>query len=292
MTIECPYCGLRAAKLKHQGVHHKVDPTFGPFDLLECQRCGSLGTSPLPTLSRLAEFYSSYRDHRPDWYNAALKDNALSSQYQFYARFLMSHLRKGGTWADVGAGHGEVSSIISSQLPKSAGTAIDIGERPKGIPDAVEYIPKDLNKGGWASSIAQKFDLVFAVAVWEHVVNPAQFAAESLSLVAEGGKLILITPDNGSLAAKVLGKRWPYFEPGEHLSIPTRAGAIACLHRAAVKSGLDEKHVSIAARRLSVGYSIRYVLQVLRVKRIAKLVPTNLAAPLPTGILAAIAQRA
>ena len=139
--------------------------------------------------------------------------------------------------------------------------------------------------------MGRQFDLVFSVAVWEHVLAPVDFARECLSLVAPSGSLVLIAPDNGSLAARVLGRRWPYFEPGEHIFIPTRRGARDCLSRAADALGLRGNAVEIVVRPLLVGYSLRYLTKVLRLERLSSLIPPSVAAPLPTGILLARVRR-
>src|SRR6185312_15914968 len=105
---------------------------------------------------------------------------------------------------------------------------------------------------------------------------------ESLSLVAPGGRLVMITPDYGSLARRVLNRSWPYFEPGEHISIPTLVGAEACVDRA--KESLGLHGVEVRAFRLNVGYSLRYLFNVLRLRPLAAITPPGLAVPLPTGV--------
>lgn len=292
MAATCPYCGGEDLVVAFRDVRHKVDRSFGPFDLFACRDCGSLGTCTPPSAERLAAFYADYDALRPDWYAAAARDSALEPQYAFYARTIArraAHER--GRWIDIGAGHGEVATRLRDALPGWTGTAIDIGPRPARLAADVAYHERDLNRSDWTDGFAGRFDLVFSVAVWEHVLDPASFARDCLSLVAPGGRLVLVTPDSGSLAFRVLRRRWPYFEPGEHVSIPTRAGAIAALRRAATSLGYGEDALKLAARPLNVGYSVRYLLEVLRLSALGRLLPPNLAAPLPTGILIAEASR-
>jgi len=287
--MKCFYCGAEKCKPKYKKQCHKVDPTFGPFDLYACDSCGSLSTDPLPTAERLSEFYINYEKFRPDWYNAASGAGALAAQYRFYASRAARPVRSGQTWLDVGAGHGEVSNLLSDLRPGSSGNAIDIGERPVALSDSVTYQSIDLNKDNWLGMIGRQFDHVFSVAVWEHVRTPQQFARESLSLVSSGGTLTMICPDYGSLASQVLGRSWPYFEPGEHISIPTRKGARICLEKAVGNLGVGQFDIKVS--RLNVGYSIRYLFDVLRLKSLAAITPSNLSLPLPTGILIAEATR-
>jgi len=283
----CIYCGSLALKTAYTREFHKVDRTFGPFDLCECTSCGSLLTENPPTPERLGEFYRNYHRFRPDWYTAAALSGALSSQYRFYARLLAKVMKKQTRWLDVGAGHGEVANVLADSCPQ--GLAADIGGRPDSLDATVGYREIDLNSAGWADSLNDEFDHVFSVAVWEHVLAPVEFARNCLSLVAKGGTLTLICPDYGSLARKVTRRRWPYFEPGEHISIPTRSGANACLDRATRDLGLDDHRIMV--RTLNVGYSLRYLANVLRLNAVASLIPPDLAAPLPTGLLIAVVQR-
>lgn len=290
-SVACGYCKSTDVKLRHKGEFHKVDDSFGPFDLFRCGRCGSLGTANPPTLERLAEFYRAYDDLRPQWYYDGALNGALASQYKSYAQYLLGQA-SGGTisWADVGAGHGELSKLLATSLPSSAGRAIDIGDRPAGLPGAIEYSSLDLNGRDWRSKVGQQFDLVFSVAVWEHVLSPGDFARESLSLVAPGGTLVMITPDYGSLASKVLRRNWPYFEPGEHISIPTAQGARLCARSAMEDLRLIDCHVTVSS--VWVGYSLSYLMSVLRLRYLADRIPPRLAVSLPTGILSTIVKRA
>ena len=292
MNLICPFCGQGGGAILHRSEFHKVNVSFGPFDLFRCSSCGSAGTANPPSPERLNAFYERYEEHRPDWYNAAARDSSLDAQYRFYASRISRLLpRADARWADIGAGHGEVASLVHEHHPSSFGLAVDIGERPARLSPAVEHVSIDLNGPSWAQALGKRFDLVFSVAVWEHVLAPEDFARQCLSLVAPGGLLVMVTPDNGSLAARVLGRRWPYFEPGEHLSVPTRRGARDCLARAAAALGFRAGNVEIVVRPLLVGYSLRYLATVLRLKRLASLIPPGLTAPLPTGVLVAQVRR-
>ena len=286
-TTSCAYCGSADNYVRYRNEYHKVEGSFGPFDLFECRDCGSLSTVNIPSDERLAAFYREYDQHRPQWYTNAAASSALAAQYRFYAQYLQRLMpRKAGSkWVDIGAGHGEIANLLVSLRPETFGCAVDIAPAPA-LHGRIDYRSIDINANGWVQALGTKFDFVYSVAVWEHVVSPLAFARESLSLVAPGGVLVMICPDYGSLARRALRRAWPYFEPGEHLSIPTRKGALACVGRAATEVGLTAEQYRAEASSVWVGYSIRYVLEVLRLRWLASAVPPTIAAPLPTGILA------
>lgn len=281
----CPYCRTPNYEVDYEEQLHKVDRSFGPFQLFNCRSCGSLATANPPNLERLANFYQNYDSHRPEWYTSASSAQALDPQYYFYARRIINVMTSDtASWLELGVGHGEVANRVLALKPQSFGSAIDIGERPSSLANGIEYTSVDINDPTWLSGIRKSFDLVYAVAVWEHLLDPFAFAKSCLSLVAPGGLLILITPDASSLAYRVLSRKWPYFQPGEHLSIPSRKGAELILKTAACE--LDA-NVTIEVEPIWVGYSIRYALEVVRLSPVARLFPAQLVCPMPTGVLEA-----
>lgn len=56
-----------------------------------------------------------------------------------------------------------------------------------------------------------QFDIVFLADVIEHVPDPVQLLRDARALVAPGGVLLVVTPDAGSVARLLLGKRWWHF---------------------------------------------------------------------------------
>jgi 2-polyprenyl-3-methyl-5-hydroxy-6-metoxy-1,4-benzoquinol methylase len=54
----------------------------------------------------------------------------------------------------------------------------------------------------------RRFDIVSAIDVIEHVADPVELIRVAASYLAPGGVLAVVTPDIGSLAARMLGPRW------------------------------------------------------------------------------------
>ncbi len=265
----CYFCGGHV-RVRYTDQFHKVDATFGPFDFGECSDCGSGITLNPPPVERLAEFYARYSEWRPDFYKSA--GSELDAQYRSYADRLLS-LMPQGSWLDVGGGYGEVANLLAKKRPN--GMVVDIGPAPEGL--RVPYRSLDLNGLNWN---IPKADFVYSVAVLEHVLNPAQFIAQCAALVRPGGTMVVICPDYGSLARRVLGRKWPYYLPGEHLNVPSRKGARRCLAR----SGLS----GIEVRSIAVGYNLRYAVAAAGMP---VRVP-DVSLPMPTGILCATARAA
>jgi SAM-dependent methyltransferase len=99
----------------------------------------------------------------------------------------------------------------------------------------------------------QRFDVVTAFDVLEHVADPAEFLRELARLVAPGGHLFVSTPDVGSLAARVFGRRWHYYDR-YHLGYFSRR----TLEGAAGEAGFEPIAFTHLGRRKSAGYLLRY----------------------------------
>jgi SAM-dependent methyltransferase len=57
----------------------------------------------------------------------------------------------------------------------------------------------------------RQFDIVCLVDVIEHVADPKALLTDCRQALAPGGVLILVTPDVGSVAARLMRKRWWHF---------------------------------------------------------------------------------
>jgi 2-polyprenyl-3-methyl-5-hydroxy-6-metoxy-1,4-benzoquinol methylase len=55
------------------------------------------------------------------------------------------------------------------------------------------------------------FDVVCFVDVLEHVVNPLRMLRAAASALNPSGVLLVVTPDRGSFAAKLLGRHWWHY---------------------------------------------------------------------------------
>lgn len=285
----CAFCGGADLEQTHDGLYHPFKPDHGPFAFHRCRACGSGLTVDPPSAERLDALYTSFRDGLPALHRDLMAGDPQRDLYLRCARRLLRRAARTGAWVDVGAGGGELSEILGGLAPDSAGAAVDRHERPERLTACanVRWIRADLNDDGFAAraGLEDSADMVISTAVWEHVVRPDAYALELVRMLRPGGVLYLLCPNYGSLARRGLGRRWPYFTPGEHLNMPTARGARACLGRqwAAVHPNAPEP--VIHSGPLALPYSLRYVLRRFGFDRLGKLVPPRLGLPLPAGAL-------
>jgi 2-polyprenyl-3-methyl-5-hydroxy-6-metoxy-1,4-benzoquinol methylase len=291
--LNCPYCGSVQATVRFVDQFHPVDRCFGPFSFAQCDECGSGFTVNPPSRERLAEFYRNYELRRLEWFKKGREYDGRNAQYDFYARTIARAASKEvKSWIDIGAGAGEVANALSRQWPSARGLAVDIPARPNSLDREVSYRQADINARAWTDGFG-KFDLLYSIAVVEHVADPYALTKAVLSLAAPGATVVVIGPNFRSMASRLLGRRWPLFLPGEHLTMPSLRGMTLCVQRAAKELAIEDRLLDVAVSPLHIRYSVRYTLSVVgMMSGLLKFIPPKVSFPTPAGALCAIVKLA
>jgi SAM-dependent methyltransferase len=100
----------------------------------------------------------------------------------------------------------------------------------------------------------KKFDLIILSHVIEHIYDPRSFIHELLEVLRPGGALIVITPNNESIVARLTGRAWPMLKPVDHVSmIGARAyehfnlGGVADVHHSSSEYPFEFAAAALAA---------------------------------------------
>jgi trans-aconitate methyltransferase len=232
-------------------------------------------------------FYQTFVDGLPEALISARASSPQDAMYEFFSRRFCSDaqikLDTPFTWLDLAAGTGIFSRLLARRFSKSSGTAADLHARPSLLSDCrnVDWCQLDFNSSTPFVNLPLA-DAVFAIGVLEHVRSPYDLVTSALGLLRPGGTLYLACPDTGSVAAHVMGRRWPYWLPGEHLNIPTVRGANALAHRSSAALGIP---ASIRVSPIAMPYTVRYVAAYVHAERMVQWVDPNLALSLPVGAL-------
>lgn len=178
---------------------------------------------------------------------------------------------------DIGAGGLELTHALAHEFPQARIQAWDLfanGIEALTDEPRISLLQLDLNR--LDSFPDAQFDVVACVAVLEHVLDPLALLRMLRAITAPGGLAYVLAPDVGSPARKILRGRWPYYDPDEHLTLPT----LVSIRRAVAIAGGGR----VILRRASVGYSLRYLLRFLRVPlRVPRVADVIL--PIPAGAL-------
>lgn len=220
----CVYC-KGPLKLFRKDAYHPAAPGHGPFDVYLCRNCGSLMTFPLPSPGQMRQLYSGFSGGMIHEISELRQNYPLTTWYRQCVdsmRKNMARQQQDFSWMDVGAGDGVVSEMMKTEFPGSTGLAVDFHERPPRLAGMdIGWDRVDLND---ASALQGSFDLVFAITVFEHMLYPGQFLQAMVRLLKPGGLLYFNCPRTDAFAFRAMGRKWPYYLPGEHITIPSMKG--------------------------------------------------------------------
>jgi 2-polyprenyl-3-methyl-5-hydroxy-6-metoxy-1,4-benzoquinol methylase len=128
---------------------------------------------------------------------------------------------------DLGAGTGAWARRLALQ-----GYRVQAVERdPSAFAADVAVAKADLN-GNFAETLGERFDLITATEVIEHLENPRHFLRECVKLLDQRGKLVITTPNLESAAGRLrfaLTGEWRHFGCNEKFNDSTHITPIHSL---------------------------------------------------------------
>ncbi len=184
-------------------------------DLYRCRECA---TVQQPSLPEGVELVDLYREMSDSDYLAEERGRRLTSNWLLD---LVERRRAPGRLLEIGCGHGllldearrrgwEVRGLELSERSAKHGRDrydLDIREEP------FEALGNE-EDGCW--------DAVLMIDVLEHLDDPRAAIERIRKLLAPGGVLCVVTPDPGSLTAKLAGSRWWGLLPAHTYLIPRK----------------------------------------------------------------------
>jgi SAM-dependent methyltransferase len=194
-----------------------------PAELAVCRTCHLGFRTPQPQLDDLGALYESGSESawsieeldRADWTMAAGWVDRLGAT----------------SVLDVGCFDGGFLGLLPDSI-KKAGVEINPAAARRAAGRGVEIVAKDLND---LADFTEKFDLVSAFDVIEHVHDPSGFLAVLANVVTPGGYVILATGDLEAPTARLMGSRHLYSWYLEHISFVSPRWT----RRAAPRLGFD-----------------------------------------------------
>jgi SAM-dependent methyltransferase len=298
-SLRCPFCN-GGLSIKFENLYHPIESGHGPFNTMLCENCGSWQVSPLPTPESLDDLYGGFIDGLPELHRKITSNDIQTGVYkkclQRIKKITKFDQAKTFSWIDVGAGGGELSSLMADAFPNSTGVSIDLHSCPNEVllkNPQIQWNQVNLNNRNFTDELGS-YDLVISLSVWEHVLRPDQFVTSLLKLLRPMGVLYLLSPNSGSFAAKMLGKKWPYHIPGEHLSIPTPNGAIECIKREWLdieKSGNQKSLIQIRSNSILLPYSLKYIVRRFGLELLGSAIPAGIGFGVPAGALETTVKR-
>jgi SAM-dependent methyltransferase len=240
-------------------------------DVFRCDACGHI-TVPAG-LMRNADGVSIYEsdesifeaDGNAEYYLD--ETNAVAARAKL--AFVTQYARPRGRLLDVGASFGH---FLAEARTRFEAHGIEVS------PSAVAWARKTFDVDIDVGSIYQLGDGTYeAVTCWdviEHLEDPAGAIDQMRCRLAPGGRLFLSTPDAGSLVARVMGVRWHYLDPVQHLHLFSRRNLVRLLSR----HGLS----LVGYRHFGRSYRVRYVVN--RLHYLARGRDRGVRVPVPAAV--------
>lgn len=195
MEAKCVLCGSKQFKRLF---------SVGGKNIVRCRGCGLVKTENFKEPD-----YKKY--HRDQEYQRF--ENHFRNIFLKRVEIIEKFFRVPGKVLEIGCSVGILLSILKErgwqvwgvEPSKSAGVA-----RSKGIKVVNEVFEK-------ASLAKAYFDLIILNHTLEHLDNPLEILGKARTLLRKGGRVFVDVPNFGSLSSSLLGRRWPYLAPSEHI---------------------------------------------------------------------------
>ena len=201
------------------------------FDLVRCAHCGSATTDAQMDTARARAYYQGSYFRGGDYEDYPRDESIIKSNFERFAQAMIPHGPHGrllevgcayGFFMDVAQKHWDVEGIDVSEAAIN-----DARGRHGPRVTCGDLLSAPLEFGG--------YDWVVAWDVIEHVDRPRDYLQRMGQLLRPGGHLALTTGDLGSLAARLMGRRWRLLTPPSHLTYFTRKGIRTALRQAGLK---------------------------------------------------------
>ncbi|MGH0031437.1 MAG: class I SAM-dependent methyltransferase [Myxococcota bacterium] len=208
--MACVHCGGDAFRDRQRIAGHAVR---------DCRACGLTQLDPMPPRALLDELYGDEYFESGD---AGVGYGDYASQEEEYRATFADDVRRirqfadGGRLLEVGCGFGFFLAEASAAGFDAWG--VDASERA--VRESAARLPGRVFRGavGDVPELAsQRFDVIFAAHLIEHISEPRPFLADLVSRLAPGGHLVLVTPNVASWLARLSGRRWVSFKIPEHV---------------------------------------------------------------------------
>jgi 2-polyprenyl-3-methyl-5-hydroxy-6-metoxy-1,4-benzoquinol methylase len=206
---------------------------------------------PLPTLAELTTYYNqAYTDGLYRTFITAAEMKKRTAQRRLAE--LGGHVPK-GRWLDVGASTGlfvaqAIKEGIDAEGIELARSAVEEAQQA-GLP----VRQGDLNH----LDAVDRYAVVTAFDVIEHSPDPLDFLRRIGDCLRFGGYVVLTTPDLNCLFRRLMGRRWFFYIPDEHLFLFTRSVMTRLLARA----GFEVERIGRTHKPLTFDYVMTQIAE-------------------------------
>lgn len=255
-----------------------------------CTGCGLARQHPLPTLEELRAYYDA--SHVNGLYRAFVEAERIKTLTAERRLRQVGRRVRPGRWLDVGCSNG--AFVAAAALAGHEAEGLELSQ--PAIDEARRRGLRVHSGTVEAHGPDAHYDTVTGFDVLEHVTDPVAFIRAVRRLLVPGGTVALTVPNEASLIRYLMGSRWYFYIPEEHLFYfgPKQ------IRRFLERHGFRVRHVGPAFKTLTWSYSqLQFEEYNPLVHRVLGLVERALPeaarswpVPLYIGELLAVAERA
>jgi len=202
--MNCKICGSENSK--------KVFSQGGE-DFYKCLDCFVVFQSPVDTF-RINNYYEN------EYFN---KKNRFTSQFINWQTEdhdqrtldIIKKYKNNGSVLDIGAAYGQFLNVAHN----NGFNVVGIEPNKESTKIAKQKFNIDLENIFFDNNyrISQQFDVITNFHVIEHVFDPVEFIKNIYKNLKDDGIAVFETPNMQSVNYFIMGKKWPYILPNEHL---------------------------------------------------------------------------
>ncbi len=251
MNAQCWICeGKNLVKCKANNIPEGItsqsfaitDSTYGvTTELVKCQTCGFIQSSEK---INLVDFYKNLED---PGYEANRKERSLQAKKILLE---IQKVKTGGRLLDIGAGSG----MLVEQ-------ALALGFVAEGV-EPSQWLQRKAVEHGLPvklgifphPELSGPYNIVTLIDVIEHVDDPVGLLKAIANGMANSGIIAVITPDVGSMVAKILGYHWWHFRVA-HVGYFNKK----TLHMALGKAGFEKVNLTKAKWYFAADYLLQRI---------------------------------
>lgn len=184
--INCDFCGCEKYKTRYRKPDNWLWINQYEYPVVECINCGLVYLNPRPTQDAMGSFY-------PDDYHEDRNTDSFKLRYQTQSEYLPKLNNQ--VILDIGCARGDYLAYLKKDHPEIEVVGVDY------FSEKVDYDFIEFHKNSLPDSNleTERFDIINAWAVFEHLHDPSIYFKEVNRLLKKGGKFIFLVTNSESL---------------------------------------------------------------------------------------------
>ena len=211
-----PFMRISSNGLDEPFLDHALREQLPELKLRRCSHCGCLWADD--ARQNEATLVAAYERVSDSYFESTESDPRYLQFYHRLEQLLNEHV-PGRTILDVGCGDGTFLSALSDQWSKR-GVEPSVSGARLARERKLDVACGTLDTATQPDAV----DLISALDVIEHVVDPHNFMKSLKRYLRKGGAVLLLTGDADAFPARIAGAQWSYLRWCGHISVFSRAG--------------------------------------------------------------------